>query len=217
MLRRTAELGRSLVFGVMALSLAGCDGLSGSDRGRVRVTLSRDGGGSLATLVQDSATAYLNHDHGKKNGDDDDDDHRFSFRFQTATVTLSSVLARTLDGELVDLDMELPLGLDVVRIEGGRQLLLPDGFLPADIYDQVVLVITAVQGETLDGTLVTIEPPGGGWTAVVPICPLEVTDGATAVVGLALNVRNSFVAVGNWWSFQPRFRSLAACDADDDA
>jgi hypothetical protein len=220
MFRTTTELGRALLSGVLALSLAGCDGLLGSDRGRVRVMLSRDGGGSLANLVQDSATAFLDHDHGKRDDDDDDDDdddnHRLGFRFQTATVTLSSVLARTLDGELVDLDMELPIDLDVVRIEGGRQLLLPDGFLPADTYDQLVLVITAVQGQTRDGTIVTIQPPGGGWTAVVPMCALEVEDGNTATVGIALNVRSSFIAVGNLWSFQPRLRSLLQCVDDED-
>lgn len=212
MLQTVAGLGRSLTALALLLSVGACDGFLGSDGGRVRVMLSGDSGGALANLVQDSGGVVLRDD----DDDDDDDnnknrDRRSAFRFETATVTLSSVLARTVDGELVDLDMGLPIDVDVVRIDGGKQLLLPDGFLPIDTYDQVVLVITAVQGVTRDGTLVTIEPPGGGWTAVVPICPLEVLDGNTATIGLALNVRSSFVSVGNWWSFQPRFRSLDRC------
>ena len=142
-----------------------------------------------------------------------------AWSFEAAQVTLTSILARTTAGELVDLDVELPVVVDVVRIDGGKQVVLPDGILPADTYDQVVLVMTAVQATTLDGASVTVEPPGGGWTAVIPICPIEVTDGTTATVGIALNVRNSFLRVGNWWSFQPRFRSLGNADcatSDDD-
>ncbi len=206
MLRSLAELKRTLMIGAL-LVVAGCnlDGMFGSDGGRVRVVLSPDGGGALANLVQDSASVWA------KNDDDDHDDNRGIWRFQTATVRLSSILARTHDGELINLDVGLPVTVDVVKLDGGKQLLLPDGFLPAGIYDQVVLVITEVQGTTRDGAVVTIEPPGGGWTAVVPICPLEVLVGETSTVGLALNTRSSFLQVGNWWSFNPRFRSLVDC------
>ena len=200
------ELRRALAM-VAMLAVAGCglDGLFGSDGGRVNVVLTGDNGGSSANMVQGPSA---------KNDDKDDDGHRGFFRFQTATVTLSSILARTTDGELVDLDLDLPVEVDVVKIDGGKQLVLPNGFLPAALYDQVVVVITAVQGVTSDGTVVTIEPPGGGWTAIIPICTLEVLDGQTSTVGLALNVRSSFLQVGNWWSFHPRFRSLVDCDDD---
>lgn len=207
MVSSQALLRRALA-AVAMVALAGCgiDGLFGNDGGRVRIALSRDDGG-VANVVADTATVVAD-----RGDDDDDDGKRGEWRFQTATVTLSSILARTNDGELVDLDIDLPITVDVVRIDGGKQLVLPDGFLPADTYDQVVLVITAVQGTTRDGTVVTIEPPGGGWTAIIPICPLEVVESATTTVGLALNVRSSFLRVGNWWSFQPRFRSLVDCD-----
>lgn len=206
MVSSQALLRRALAM-VAVLALAGCgiDGLFGNDGARVRIALSRDDGG-VANLVAETAVVLADRD------DDDDDDKRGDWRFQTATVTLSSILARTIDGELVNLDIDLPITVDVVKIDGGKQLVLPDGFLPADTYDQVVLVITAVQGTTRDGTVVTIEPPGGGWTAVIPICPLEVVESATTTVGLALNVRSSFLQVGNWWSFHPRFRSLVDCD-----
>jgi hypothetical protein len=209
-------LGRALAVGGLFLT-AGCnlDSLFGGGGARMQVVLSRDGGGALGNLIADSAAALADRGHNEGNNSS----NARVWDFQTATVTLSSILVRNTAGELIDLDVDLPVIVDVVRIDGGRQVVLPDGILPADDYDQVVLVMTAVQGLTRDGTSVTIQPPGGGWTAVIPICPLEVTDGAVATVGLALNVRNSIIRVGNWWSFQPRFRSLSNADcvtADDD-
>lgn len=201
-------LDRVLVAGALvALTGCGLDGLSGHDGGRVRLILAPQGATVVANVALDSTTALLD--------DDDDDDSRGSWAFQTATVTLSSILVRTNDGELIDLDVPLPVTVDVVKIDGGKSIQLPDGFLPAGDYDQVVLVITAVKAVANDGTIVTIEPPGGGWTAVIPICPIEVADGTTTTVGIGLNVRNSFVRLSNWWSFQPQFRSLndISCDA----
>lgn len=200
---RFSELTRTAIFG-LALIVGGCnlDAL-GSDEGRVRFILSRDGGGSVpgvANIVIDS-TANLD--------DDDDDDHR-AWSFQAATVTLSSIMVRNEDGVLTNLPATLPVTVDVVKIDGGKQVQLPDGILPTGNYDQVVLVITAVKGVTLDGTQVTIEPPGGGWTAIVPVCPFAVAAGATTPVGIAFNVRHSFLKLGSWWSFQPRFRSFSA-------
>ena len=213
MLRNRVGLRRALAVGGLLLT-AGCnlDSLFGGGGARMQVVLSRDGGNALGNLVTDSVAALADRDH-------DGNSSARVWDFQTATVTLSSILVRNTAGELIDLDVDLPVIVDVVRIDGGKQVVLPDGILPADDYDQVVLVMTAVQGLTRDGTSVTIQPPGGGWTAVIPICPLEVTDGTTATVGLALNVRNSIIRVGNWWSFQPRFRSLSNADcvtADDD-
>jgi hypothetical protein len=105
--------------------------------------------------------------------------------------------------------MDLPATVDVVRMEGGRTIVLPDGDLPPATYDQIVVVMTEVSAMTRDGTTVTITPPGGGWTAIVPICPFEVGDGATTVVGLELNLRNAFKWRGNRFHFEPRFRCEA--------
>jgi hypothetical protein len=207
-MRRFSELSRVLVIGAVVLT-AGCKGFFGSDGARFQVVIERDGSNQPATNVSaDSTGALANHgDENRSLG---------LWRFHTATVTLSSILVRTNDGELVDLDVNLPIDVDVVKIDGGKQLQLPDGVLPANTYDQVVFVITAVEGTLRDGTIVTIQPPGGGWTSVIPICPIEVAEGATSTVGIGLNVRGSFLSVGNWWSFQPRFRSLNDCDVDED-
>ena len=72
--------------------------------------------------------------------------------------------------------------------------------------------MTAVAGTLRDGTKVTIQPPGGGWTAVVPICSLQMAEGQTQTVGVTLQVRNSFLQSRDHWSFQPRFRAEADCD-----
>lgn len=200
-LKRAMALGLVLIVGG-----CGLDGLFGNDGGRVRITLAPDGGVST-NLVPDSTNVFLN------GGDDDEDGHRHlgSFSFQTASVTVSSILVRTENGELVDLDVALPITVDVVQIDGGKQVQLPDGFLPPDTYDQVVIVITEVQGVTNNGTVITIQPPGGGWTSIIPICPFAVAEGETTPLGIGFNVRNSFLQLGiNSWSFQPRFRALSS-------
>jgi hypothetical protein len=204
------ELKRVLAIG-FALTVCGCglDGIFGNDGGRVRVVLSPEVGSAIANVVPDTTGVLLD-------DDDDDDDgkkgNRGAWSFRTANVTLSSIFVRTLDGELIELDSDLPVTVDLVHIDGGRHVELPDGFLPPGTYDEVVFVITAVQGVAHDGTVITIEPPGGGWTTVVPMCAFDVLDGETDTIGIALNVRSSFLRLGNWWSFQPRFRSLNDCD-----
>ena len=183
----------------LAALAAGCNGggLFGSNNARIRLVLSGDGGGAGAAA---SITA-----------DERNDEFHLSHWFESASVTLSSILVRNLDGQLINVSVDLPVTVDVVKMESGKQITLPDGTLPAGAYDQVVLVMTAVEGTTHDGTVITIEPPGGGWTAVVPICPLEVAEGATETVGITLDVRSSFLQAGTHWGFQPRFHARAAC------
>lgn len=212
-MKRIASLVRLLPLAAL-FAIAGCgDGFLSSNSGRLRVVMSADGAGAAPPLVADvgQASGGSEGQHGDDD-DDDDDGERLSRSFAAATVTLSSVLVRNLDGQLVDVDFDLPVTVDVVKLEGGKQVVLPSGTLPEGIYDQVVIVITAVQGTTVNGTVVTIEPPGGGWTAVVPICPLEVATGEIETVDIALNARSSFLRVGSHWDFHPRFRSRLVCE-----
>lgn len=136
---------------------------------------------------------------------DHDDDYRERPFFVSANVTFTSILARNTGGVLVNVAMDLPAMLDVMVVEGGRDVTLPNGELPPATYDQIVVVMTAVSGVTGDGTRITIEPPGGGWTSVIPICPFVVEDGATTVVGLQLSVRRSFSWRDNRFRFEPHF------------
>jgi hypothetical protein len=145
---------------------------------------------------------------GKKDHDDHHDRDPRLPRFETANVTLSSLLARNYDGVLVDVAMELPTTVDIMRMDRGSEVTLPDGDLPAGSYDQIVIVMTAFQGVTEDGTTITIEPPGGGWTAVIPVCPFDVGEDDTAVVGLKLAVRRSF----SWKDGRVQFRPTFECE-----
>lgn len=202
---------RAALLGLALLVAAGCnaDGSLGSDEGRVRVVLSRDGASpSVSSALATDPAANWSHD--------DEEEGVGLWTFTAANVTMSSILARSTDGVLVNTGAALPVAVDVMEIDEGRTVQLPDGTLPVGSYDQVVIVITAVQGIALDGTAVTVEPPGGGWTAVVPICALDVEEGSTATVALTLNVRNSFLRTGTRWSFQPRFKSSLDCGEDEE-
>ena len=134
--------------------------------------------------------------------------------FESANVTFSSVLARNVAGELLDASMDLPAVVNVVSMEDGREIVLPDAVLPIGTYDQLVVVMKQVQGVTYDGTTITIDPPGGGWTAIVPVCEFVVGDGETSVVGLTFMVREAFKWRDNRFHFSPRMVCVAEEEAE---
>ena len=188
---------------VLAAALAACgESITVPDTGQVRFVLSNS---AAAPAGQPALSG------------DRDDDHPEG-RFVSANVTFTSVLARSFDGVLENITMELPTTLDVMSLEErGRSVALPDGELPPGTYDQVVVVMSAVQVVTRDGTTITVEPPGGGWTAIIPVCPFDVEDGATAVVGLELSVRHAFAWRNGGVLFRPHFRCDSTPDDDEPA
>src|SRR5688500_13683039 len=111
--RGATRLMRVLALGVPFV-VAGCnmDGLFGSDRSRVRVVLSGDDGSASASLATASASASRDDD---KKGDDRNEPSRLSSWFKSAQVTLSSVMFRSIHGELVDADIDMPVNVDVVK------------------------------------------------------------------------------------------------------
>jgi hypothetical protein len=186
---------------VLALGLVACDSPMGTDGGRVRLTLSSGDFTALAAPATGPAATG---------------DYEGEYRplFQSANVTFSSIFARNTSGQLIDMGVEdLPVIVDVVAMEeGGRTVTLPDGVLPAATYDQIVVVMTGVEAVLRDGTTIAITPPGGGWTAVVPICPLVVEESSTSVVDLMLPVRSAFVFAEGRFRFMPRFRTRVRCE-----
>jgi len=125
--------------------------------------------------------------------------------FRSAKVTFSSILARTIDGELVHVDMDLPVTVDVSLLESGHEIELPEGELPVGTYDEVVFVMRRVEVVLWDHTRITVEPPGGGWTANVPLCPpVEVEDGGTSTVSLKVQVWNAIFWYGDRLHFEPQ-------------
>ena len=191
---------RLLALGLV-LTTAGCgnsDGILGINDGRVRFMLSSDGDAVAPSTELGPATSAPS-----LNGEEE---HHYNPYFQSANVTFSSILARNVEGVLLNVAMELPVTLDVVAMEDGREIPLPDGGLEAGTYDQLVVVMTAVQGVTHDGTRITVEPPGGGWTAIVERCSFVVGEGETTVVGLRFMVRQAFRWGDGRFHFRPRLR-----------
>ena len=213
-----ADLATVLVAGLVLVA-AGCsssDSILGVNEGRVRFVLSSssgtvgtgaEGSAPVPAAAQDGAVIMRHGDDDRDDDDDDDDGRRF---LTSANVTLSSILARNLDGVLVNVDMDLPVMVDVLSMDGATEVMLPDAILPFGTYDQVVVVITQVEVVTFDGTAIRITPPGGGWTAIVPICPFVVEQGATTTVGLTFMLEHAFKWRDNRFHFQPRF----VCDQD---
>ncbi len=201
--RRLTDLAMALVVGLV-LVVAGCsssDSIFGVNEGGVRFVLSSSNG-TVVTGAQGSVLGPSLHD-----GEDDEDGRRF---LQSANVTFSSILARNLDGVLENVIMDLPVTVDILSMDGGKEVVLPDGILPPATYDQVVVVMTQVEVVTHDGTMITITPPGGGWTVIVPICPFVVEEGATTTVGLTFMLENAFRLHDSQFHFQPGF----VCEQD---
>lgn len=198
-----------LAAGVLLMT-SGCDNsgnVLGVGEGRVQFVISSDAGAMMANAaaaepgqesgaLRDSPVTTDGHDH---NG--------YRQFFQSGKVTFSSILARNVDGVLVNVDMEdeLPLTVDFEMLEGGKQVTLPPGNLPIGTYDQVVVVMTQVEVVTLNGTIINITPPGGGWTAIVPICPFSIEEGGSTTVNLQFNLNRAFSWRDNRYHFQPGF------------
>jgi hypothetical protein len=164
--------------------------------------------GADAAVVADGGSAQLDQATGtlQDGAVATEGDHGHGHRriFQSANVTFSSILARDLDGVLVNVTMELPVTVDVLSLDDGKEIVLPEGALPAATYDQVVVVMTEVEGVTHDGTTITITPPGGGWTAIVPICPFVVEEGGTTTVSIKFMLDQAFSLRNSRYHFQPR-------------
>lgn len=213
--RHPTDPARLLVIG-LALIAAGCsDSGLGPNQGRVRFVLS-SGGTALATAAAESpavtptpgttgATASPS-----LTGDGEGEHHDYR-AFQTANVTFSSILARDQAGVLVNVAMDLPVQVDIVAMDtGGNQVALPEGNLPAGTYDQLVVVMTQLDGVLKDGTQLSITPPGGGWTAIVPMCSFTVAEGATEPVQLQFMVRQAFSWQNLRYHFQPQLRCVTS-------
>jgi len=202
----------------LALIAAGCsgDGL-GPNQGRVRFVLS-SGSTALAapgvespTISPTPGTAGATASPSLSGDGEGDGEHHDYRAFQAANVTFSSILARDQDGVLVNVSMDLPVQVDIVSMDtGGNQVTLPDGDLPVGTYDQLVVVMTQLEGVLKDGTQLSITPPGGGWTSIVPICPFTVEEGGTTTVSLQFMVRQAFTWRNLRYHFQPQLQCSTA-------
>ncbi len=169
--------------------LAACGGRDSAAAGQISIALSSGDAASLATATTDGV-ATTTHPCG----------------LQAANVTFSSILARTLDGKLVDVTIDLPVTVDLLALASGKEATLPAGFLPAGTYDQLVVVMTRLEVTLSNGTKIAVTPPGGGWTAIVPVSPpFAVVAGETTTVPLKFHKDTSFVCGLGRWDFKPEF------------
>ena len=123
-----------------------------------------------------------------------------------ASVTISSLLARSLDGVLVDVTIDLPVTVDLLALGGGTETTLPAGFLPPGTYDQFVVVMKQLELTLANGTQVAITPPGGGWTSIVRVsAPFTVEEGKETPVTLIFRKDLSFACGLGTWDFTPHF------------
>lgn len=173
------------------LVAAGCSDATDPDQGNVRVVLSASNSLQAAPALGDD--------------DDDDDGDRYVSRLESAKVTFSSLLARNLSGQLVNLGGDLPRTVDVIGLMGGDDVTLPSGSLPPGEYDQLVVVMTGLELVFLDGSKIALTPPGGGWTSIVPVAPFTVVEGQDLVLELDLNLGRAFRQAGSAFRFFPEF------------
>ncbi len=135
---------------------------------------------------------------------------------EAANVALSSILARTLDGKLIDVTIDLPYTVDLLALGTGNTVTLPIGSLPPGTYDQIVVVMNRVEFVLTDGTKIAITPPGGGWTAIVRVGePFTVVEGQTTTVTLQFRRDLSFACGGDGWQFDPQFDCGGHHDSGD--
>ena len=168
---------------VLATGCSDSGSMTGSATGRVRMVM----GGPEGTVSAATLT---------------DGDGR---RIDSATIALSSIVARNLDGELVDVSIELPIDVDLVDLLQGRTVELPIGSLPAATYDQLVVVIRSLEVVLSDGTDIDVTPPGGGWTAIVRTEPFDVVEGQVTTVNLRFRPERAFRFIEDRLEFQPEF------------
>jgi hypothetical protein len=197
------RLGVSLFLLVLFLPflIASCSMVSPDD-GNVRVVLRATAEPSFSMAGDDD----------REDGEDDDAEdadrrkgENFLSRLESANVTFASMLARNLDGQLIDLDLDLPHTIDLVALGAGQEVTFPAGTLPEGDYDQLVVVMTEVDATFKDGGAIALTPPGGGWTAIVRVDPFTVEDGETVTLALNLRLGRAFRWLDGSFRFFPEF------------
>jgi hypothetical protein len=202
----------AFLLGLIVLVLAAAcsnssSGESDARSGNVRVMLTSD---TLSTATTNSTSVPLG-TTGTFDDDDDNNDDILS-RLEHVNVTFSSLLARNLDGDLVDLVIDLPRTVDLIGLMNGQQITLPTGTLPPGMYDQIVVVIRSVEFVFLNGGKIELTPPGGGWTKIVPVAMFEVIEGQTTTIELRFKPLGAFRELDGEFEFFPDFDCRSESD-----
>ena len=204
---RRSQLG-SLGLGALLLAsllTGGCshsdfvDGSSGSGSGtgtgRVRMVM---GGPTRAAAADTVSASMLADDHGSN--------------IESAEITIARIVARNLGGQLIDVGMELPVSVDLITLVQGGTFELPAGSLAVGSYDQLIVVIGALQVTLSNGTVSDVDPPGGGWMAIVRTDAFDVVEGEVTTLNLHFRAEHAFKWTQGQLEFDPEFD----CDHDHD-
>ena len=182
-----ALAGLAAVLCVVAACSNGPDSVTQSGQGRVQFVMSASAAAPVAPAIMDGGPPA-------------------GYDLNAANVTFASILARNLDGELIGVTVDLPITVDLLGLVSGGSFTLPAGFLAPGTYDQLVIVMTKVELTLADATVVTIEPPGGGWTAVIPVTePFTVVEGQTTSVNIGFHPGRLLHWLDGRWEFHPEF------------
>jgi len=162
-----------------------------SDKGQVRIVMTSTAdplaaGHTEPGSISSQSGSTVSPMDGDRDDHGDHDDGSARERLKAANVTFSSVLARNLDGELIDVSMRLPRTLNMLGFANGGRVELPVGFLPPGMYDMILVNITKVEFVLLNDLKISIEPPLGGWISRLEVRPrpFEVIEGETTTVAL---------------------------------
>jgi hypothetical protein len=157
-----------------------------SDKGMMRLHI-----GATPTTMGGTAPAVT--------GEDDALSH-----LTAATITISSIeVHSTADGTWVPVASGLPVTLDLLAImNSGGTATLPADLVPPGTYDAIQLGITKLDLTLTDGTMVSVTPPGTGWTVQIPVT-FTVVAGQATDIKLNVHCDGSFHLLNGVFEFDP--------------
>ena len=116
-------------------------------------------------------------------------------------------------------------GFDAIQLRAGQSQEVAEralSFFPAGHYQGFVVTLSSASLVLQDGTRLTIEPPGGGWSARIRTAPFEVVDGEPTTVELSIRLGQALHWIRDHFEFEPIFgchvgHGHGGDDGDDDS
>ena len=183
----TARLRAVALIGA-AILLGSCSNTpSTSDKGMMRLHI-----GATPTTMAGTAPAVT--------GEDD-----ALSQLSAANITISAIeVHSTTDGTWVPVESGLPVTIDLLAImNSGGTASLPADLLPPGTYDAIQLVISKLDLTLTDGTMISVTPPGAGWTVNIAVS-FTVVAGQATDIKLNVHCGGSFHLLNGEFEFDPQ-------------